>query len=411
MKKYLVGGAVRDMLLKLPIKEKDWVIVGSNPQEMLNTGYSQVGKDFPVFLHPKTHEEYALARTERKSGLGYTGFICNTTSSITIEEDLYRRDLTINAMAYDPNTNVIIDPYHGQQDIQLRLLRHVSHTFNEDPLRVLRVARFAAKLAYMHFTIAPDTLALMKTMSKELITIPSERIWTETKKALITNSPQIYFKILYYCGALKILFPEINMLFNKFSIAENHTEMNIGAYTMQALSKIAFLTNDINIRFSILCRDLDTKFFFNKTQNNINTNYINKKQSGISNIRNLCNRLKIPNKIRNFAETVSKYRNYLYNFKQLPSEILIILFNNFDCWHYPNKIEKIILINKSNITKYKKFQNDALSDQEKFLRSAFSIAQKISTVNIINDGFTGVNISKELYLRRLHALNTWRHKK
>lgn len=217
MKKYLVGGAVRDILLKLPVKERDWVITGANPQDMLNMGYTQVGKSFPVFLHPNNHEEYALARTERKSGSGYTGFIVHTSPLITIEEDLFRRDLTINAMAYDTDGN-LIDPYNGQRDIKLKLLRHVSNAFYEDPLRVLRVARFAAKFKNMGFKIVPETLNFMSKMTNELISISAERIWIETKKALNTNNPQIYFQVLKQCKALSVLFPEIDALFYKSNL-------------------------------------------------------------------------------------------------------------------------------------------------------------------------------------------------
>ncbi|URJ25817.1 tRNA CCA-pyrophosphorylase [Blochmannia endosymbiont of Camponotus sp.] len=406
MEKYLVGGAVRDKLLKLPVQEKDWVVVGSSPQEMLDIGYEQVGKDFPVFLHPESHEEYALARTERKSGQGYTGFICHTAPSITIEEDLYRRDLTINAMAYDSHGN-LVDPYHGQRDIELRLLRHVSHTFHEDPLRVLRVARFAARFAHLNFTIAPETLILMKQMIHELLSLSPERVWTETKKALITDNPQVYFTILRHCGALKILFPELDALFNIPDSTQYCTKINTGCYTMRTLSKAAHLTDDISVRFSVLCRDLGKGILLNKKNKNIK--HHNHRKLGITLIHDLCNRFKIPHEIRNFSKIISEYHGYLYNVKILAPEMLMTLFRVFDCWRRPNRIDQIILISQSEAIRCENYNNYSIN-QENLLRTAFIVTKKISTANIIKDGFTGSNISKELYARRLHALNSWKNK-
>ncbi len=210
MEIFLVGGAVRDELLNYPVKEHDWVVVGATPEQLLELNYRQVGKDFPVFLHPQTKEEYALARTERKSGQGYTGFICDTDPGITLEEDLFRRDLTINAMAR-ADDGTIIDPYGGQADLAARLLRHVSPAFVEDPLRVLRVARFAARYGHLDFVVAPETMLLMTDIvaSGELQLLPYERIWVEIEKALHERSPAQFFATLQACGALDILFPEL----------------------------------------------------------------------------------------------------------------------------------------------------------------------------------------------------------
>jgi tRNA nucleotidyltransferase (CCA-adding enzyme) len=213
VKSYLVGGAVRDALLGLPVKDKDWVVVGATPK-MLDAGYQQVGRDFPVFLHPQSREEYALARTERKSGSGYTGFTCYAAPDVTLEQDLLRRDLTINALAQD-NQGHIIDAYGGQDDLRNRILRHVSPAFSEDPLRVLRVARFAARYAHLSFRIADETMALMTAMTDagELEHLTPERVWKETENALTTRNPQVFFQVLRDCGALKVLFPEIDNLF------------------------------------------------------------------------------------------------------------------------------------------------------------------------------------------------------
>lgn len=404
MKIYLVGGAVRDTLLKLPITEKDWVIVGATPQEMLNIGYEQVGKNFPVFLHPDNHEEYALARTERKSGKGYTEFVCHTSPLITIEEDLSRRDLTINAMAYDAH-GTLIDPYHGQRDIQLKILRHISNTFKEDPLRVLRVARFAAKFTHIHFTIAPETLILMQQMIHELLYLSPERIWIETKKALATNNPQIYFQVLHHCGALKILFPELNILFNIPMLCKWNTnlQINVGDHIINSLKKMAYLTNNITLRFAILCHDIGKGITPHKTW----PIHPNHGILGISLIENLCNKLKIPRKICNFAKIVSQYHEYLYNISSISSKKLMILFKVFNCWKYSYQIKNIINIYKSNNVEYINKENNS-NNIEKFLYTAFMITNKITVKDIINDGFTGINISKELYLRRLNALTLWK---
>ena len=257
MKSYLVGGAVRDALLGLPVKDKDWVVVGATPEAMIDAGYQQVGRDFPVFLHPKSREEYALARTERKSGSGYTGFTCYAAPDVTLEQDLLRRDLTINALAQDENGH-IIDVYGGQNDLRDRLLRHISPAFSEDPLRVLRVARFAARYAHLSFRIADETMALMTAMTDagELEHLTPERVWKETENALTTRNPQVFFQVLRDCGALKVLFPEIDALFGVPAPAKWHPEIDTGIHTLMTLSMAAMLSPEVDVRFSTLCHDL-----------------------------------------------------------------------------------------------------------------------------------------------------------
>ncbi len=257
MQVYLVGGAVRDQLLGLPISDRDFVVVGTTPEAMLEQGFQQVGKDFPVFLHPKTHEEYALARTERKTGAGYTGFSCYSAPDVTIEDDLLRRDLTINAMAQS-DSGEIIDPFNGIKDLENRLLRHVSSAFSEDPLRVLRVARFAARYFEYGFSIAPETLALMQSMAAtgELSHLTAERVWAETEKALKSSSPQVYFDVLRQCGALRVLFPEIDGLFGVPAPEKWHPEIDTGVHTLMVMKVIATLSDDIDIRFAALCHDV-----------------------------------------------------------------------------------------------------------------------------------------------------------
>jgi len=249
MQTYLVGGAVRDSLLNIAIKDKDWVVVGSTPAELINLGYSQVGADFPVFLHPKTKEEYALARTERKSGSGYQGFNCDFNPDITLEEDLLRRDLTVNAMAQNDDGS-IVDPYNGQRDIKEKKLRHVSDAFSEDPLRVLRVARFAARFAHLGFTIADETIELMRDIanSGELALLTPERVWQETERALGESQPWVYFQALRDCNALAIIFPELDNLFGIPQPEKHHPEIDCGIHTLMVLEQASKLSSDINVR-------------------------------------------------------------------------------------------------------------------------------------------------------------------
>lgn len=257
MKVYLVGGAVRDSLLGLAVKDKDWVVVGETEASMKQQGFSQVGSDFPVFLHPESRQEYALARTERKNGKGYTGFTVNSSQNIALEEDLLRRDLTINAMAMDTNQQ-IIDPFNGQQDLQKRVLRHVSDAFQEDPLRVLRVARFAARYHSLGFSVADETMVLMKQMvdNGELQHLVSERVWKETSRALMEDHPEVYFEILRECGALDVWFPELACLWGIPNPAQWHPEIDTGVHTMMVLQQASLLSDSLTIRYAALVHDL-----------------------------------------------------------------------------------------------------------------------------------------------------------
>ncbi|MGL5697276.1 MAG: multifunctional CCA addition/repair protein, partial [Plesiomonas shigelloides] len=256
MQTYLVGGAVRDQLLGLNVTERDWVVVGATPEQLLAQGYQQVGRDFPVFLHPRTHEEYALARTERKQGQGYTGFVCHAAPDVTLEQDLLRRDLTINAIAQAEDGS-LTDPYGGQQDLRDRWLRHVSPAFSEDPLRVLRVARFAARFAHLGFRVAPETLALMQQISTsgELTHLTAERVWKETEKALNSAAPDVYFAVLRACGALTVLFPELDNLFGVPAPEKWHPEIDSGIHTLMALQQAAQRAYGPEVRFAVLCHD------------------------------------------------------------------------------------------------------------------------------------------------------------
>ncbi|MEX1058501.1 MAG: multifunctional CCA tRNA nucleotidyl transferase/2'3'-cyclic phosphodiesterase/2'nucleotidase/phosphatase, partial [Natronospirillum sp.] len=257
LQRYLVGGAVRDQLLDLPVKDRDWVVVGATPEKMLALGYRQVGAEFPVFLHPETGEEYALARKERKAGKGYQGFICDFSPEVTLEEDLARRDFTINAMARSERGE-LIDPFGGQTDLIARQIKHVSLAFREDPLRVIRAARFAARFHPMGFEIHPDTLSLLSEMSEsgELKTLSPQRLWQDLAKALATDTPSVFFYTLRQVSALAQVLPEVDALFGVPQTMMYHPEVDTGGHIMQALDHSAHLTDRLDVRFAVLCHDL-----------------------------------------------------------------------------------------------------------------------------------------------------------
>ena len=255
---YKVGGAVRDQLLGLPVNDTDWVVVGATPDQMTAHGFVAVGRDFPVFLHPKTHEEYALARTERKSGMGYRGFAVHTSADVTLEEDLARRDLTINSIAAPADwtkTSELFDPYNGQKDLKERVLRHVTDAFREDPVRILRLARFAAR--FTDFTVAPETMVLMREMvaAGEVDALVPERVWQEISRGLMEAKPSRMFEILRECGALAVLLPELNRLWGVPQRAEYHPEVDTGVHAMMVLDMSAQLKTPITVRFACLCHD------------------------------------------------------------------------------------------------------------------------------------------------------------
>lgn len=309
METYLVGGAVRDTLLNIPVYDHDWVVVGATPDDMSQQGYSQVGKDFPVFLHPKTKEEYALARTERKSGQGYHGFEVSFDPTVTLEEDLIRRDLTINAMARDAD-GLIIDPYGGQQDLDNKVLRHVSEAFAEDPLRVLRVARFAAKLSAFGFALAPETTELMKTMSAsgELSALTPERVWQEVVKALNTDKPSVFFEVLNQVNALSVLFPELDALKGVEQPEKHHPEGDVWVHTLMVLDASAGLSKDLSVRFAALVHDLGKGL----TPKALWPKHHGHEDAGVPLVAELCQRYRVPKKIQVFAEKVTQYHGLIH---------------------------------------------------------------------------------------------------
>ncbi|OSN08279.1 multifunctional CCA addition/repair protein [Lonsdalea iberica] len=404
MKIYLVGGAVRDGLLHQPVTERDWVVVGATPETLLTLGYQQVGRDFPVFLHPTSREEYALARTERKSGQGYTGFVCNASPDVTLEDDLQRRDLTINAIAQDEDGS-LIDPYGGQRDLESKQLRHVSDAFGEDPLRVLRVARFAARYAHLGFTIAPETLALMRQMvdSGELDSLTPERVWKETEKALGSNSPQVYFERLRDCGALQVLFPEIDNLFGVPAPAQWHPEIDTGVHVMMTLGIAAQLSPEIDVRFASLCHDVGKGL----TPPSLWPRHHGHGPAGIKLIEALCQRLRIPNQIRDLAKLVAEFHDLLHTAPILQPKTLLKLFDSIDVWRKPHRLDQLILTSEADARGRTGFENKPYP-QGDYLREAFKVASSVTSAQVVADGFRNVAIRDELHWRRRRALQNWK---
>lgn len=407
MKSYLVGGAVRDRLLGLPIKDKDWVVVGATPQQMLDAGYQQVGRDFPVFLHPDSHEEYALARTERKSGSGYTGFTCYAAPDVTLEQDLLRRDLTVNALAEDAN-GTIIDPYGGQRDLQQRILRHISPAFAEDPLRVLRVARFAARYAHLSFRIADETLALMREMADagELAHLTPERVWKETESALGTRNPQVFFQTLRDCGALKVLFPEIDALFGVPAPEKWHPEIDTGVHTLMTVSMAAMLSPDIDVRFATLCHDLGKGL----TPKEFWPRHHGHGPAGVKLVEQLCQRLKVPNDIRELAKLVAEFHDLIHTLPILQPKTLVKLFDAIDAWRKPQRVEQIALTSEADVRGRTRFEACDYP-QGRLLREAWIAAKSVGNKEVIEAGFKGPEIREELTRRRIQAVAEWKEKR
>ncbi|QMV50292.1 multifunctional CCA addition/repair protein [Ewingella americana] len=404
MEIYLVGGAVRDSLLNLPVTEHDWVVVGATPEYMLAEGYQQVGKDFPVFLHPVTHDEYALARTERKSGSGYNGFTCYAAPDVTLEQDLMRRDLTINAIAKSAEGE-LFDPYHGQRDIENRLLRHVSDAFGEDPLRVLRVARFAARFAHLGFSVAPETQQLMQQMasSGELEALTAERVWKETEKALQTQDPQVFFQVLRDCGALKVLFPEVDALFGVPAPEKWHPEIDTGIHTLMTLKIAAELTTDVDIRFSALCHDLGKGL----TNPEYWPHHHGHGPAGVKLVENICQRLRVPTHIRDLAKLVAEFHDLIHTVNKLRPETILKLFDTIDVWRKPQRLEQMIFTSEADARGRTGFEQNPYP-QGDYLRGAYAAALTVSIKDIVDSGLQGLEIKEELKKQRIRAIADWK---
>ena len=340
METYLVGGAVRDKLLDIPVKDEDWVVVGAHPEDLLKMGYRQVGKGFPVFLHPETHQEYALARTERKTGPGHNAFDFDASEHVSLEEDLRRRDLTINAMA-QTKSGEIIDPYGGQEDLTNNVLRHVSEAFSEDPLRVMRVARFAAKFKNRGFVVADETMKLMTAMvaSGELETLVAERVWQETELALSTDAPQEFVSVLKQCGALAVILPEVDALFGVPQPEKYHPEIDTGVHILMSLEQVAKLSDDATVRYATLVHDVGKAV----TDKSKWPSHYGHEVLGIPLQQSIAKRLRVPNGHAQLAALVCEHHTKLHRVQQLRPSTLLGLFESLDALRQPKRLERFLL--------------------------------------------------------------------
>ena len=353
LKVYCVGGAVRDQLLGLPVQDHDWVVVGSTPEQMAALGYKPVGADFPVFLHPETHEEYALARTERKVAQGYKGFSVYASPEVTLEQDLLRRDFTINAIAQDAQGN-LIDPYGGQADIKAGVLRHVSDAFAEDPVRILRGARFAARFG---FTFAPETLALMRRMvdNGQVDALVAERVWQELARGLMEKHPSRFFTTLRECGALKKILPEMEALFGVPQPAHYHPEIDCGVHVLMVIEDTAKCGHALEVRFAALGHDLGKA----TTPEDTLPRHIGHEQRSVDLLKGLCERLRVPAECRDLAMLVARHHGNVHRARDLRADTIVKLFDSCDLWRKPERFTQILQACESDAHGRTGHENDA----------------------------------------------------
>lgn len=401
MKIYLVGGYVRDQLLGLKTKDRDWVVVGSTPSEMLEMDYRQVGKDFPVFLHPQTNEEYALARTERKTAPGYAGFSFDADAGVTLEEDLARRDLTINAIA-QADDGRLIDPFNGQADLKNKLLRHVSPAFVEDPVRILRVARFAARFANLGFNIADETMKLMASMvtNGEVDALVPERVWQETVTALNEKTPSRFFEVLRDCGALKKLFPEIDQLWGVPQPEKHHPEIDTGIHAMMVLTQAARLSNDPKVRFAALVHDLGK----GSTPKDQWPRHIEHEARGVPLVEQLCDRYRIPNDYRELAILVTRYHLHYHRAAELRDDTFIKTLDSLDAFRRPERFEQFLLACEADSRGRTGYEEQDF-EQPEIYRKVFAAANAIDAKVLVQQGLQGKAIKEALSKLRVQAIN------
>ncbi len=404
METYLVGGAVRDKLLGYPFSERDWVVVGATPEAMEADGFRPVGKDFPVFIHPRTGEEYALARTERKTGRGYKGFHFHTGPDVGLEDDLARRDLTINAMARDRDGN-LVDPFDGRRDLEERLLRHVSPAFSEDPLRVLRVARFAARYHHLGFVVAAETLGLMRELavSGELEALTPERVWTELNKALSERSPRVFVEVLRQCGALRALLPEVDRLFGVPQRADYHPEVDTGTHILMSLDRSAELSDDPRVRFAVLVHDLGK----GTTSSEILPRHIGHEERGIDLVHSLCDRLRVPNEYRELAVPVTRLHLLCHKAFELRPVTLLRLFQAADAFRKPERFELVLRAVEADARGREGFA-DTPYPQGRWLRELLAHLQTLSPRPFVDKGLKGAAIGEALDRAREEAIRDFR---
>jgi tRNA nucleotidyltransferase (CCA-adding enzyme) len=400
MQVFLVGGAVRDRLLGRPVRERDYVVVGATPAAMESLGYRPVGRDFPVFLHPQTHEEYALARTERKTARGYHGFVFHADPEVTLEQDLARRDLTINAIA-EGEDGRLIDPFDGQRDIEARVLRHVSPAFAEDPVRLLRLARLAAQLQPFGFSVAPETEALLRELvaSGELDALVPERVWAECEKALASPAPARFFEILRGCGALRVLFPELDRLFGVPQPPRYHPEIDTGVHTLMVLEQATRLSASPEVRFAALVHDLGK----GTTPADILPSHHGHEERGVSLIEALATRLRVPKRYREIAIRVARYHGWVHRVFELRPVTVMKLLEGIDALRRPEGLEPFLQAVEADFRGRKDFA-DRPYPQADAVRAAVQAAAAVSPQPLLERGLQGTQLGSALRKARIAAI-------
>jgi tRNA nucleotidyltransferase (CCA-adding enzyme) len=410
MQTYLVGGAIRDVLLGRPGSDRDWVVVGATPEEMAAQGYLPVGRDFPVFLHPRTREEYALARTERKSAPGYRGFVVHASPEVTLEQDLARRDLTVNAMALpadraepSPDLAHLVDPFHGRQDLQHKVLRHVTDAFREDPVRILRVARFAARFA--DFSVAPETLALMREMvaAGEADALVPERVWQELARGLMETKPSRMFELLRDCGALAVLLPEVDRLWGIPQPEAHHPEVDTGRHLMLVLDMAARLDAPLAVRFACLVHDLGK----GTTPAEVLPRHIGHEQRSVDLLREVCERWRVPVELRELAEVVAREHGNIHRSAGLGAQALVRLLERCDAFRKPGRFEQALLACECDARGRLGMDERAYPERERLL-AALAAARSVQTETIAREaqqaGAAGPRIGEAIARARVAAV-------
>ena len=406
MQIYLVGGAVRDRQLGIPVEERDWVVVGAAKGELEQQGYRRVGRSFPVYLHPESGEEYALARTETKTEPGYRGFATKAGENVTLEEDLARRDLTINAMAEDANGR-LIDPYGGREDLKNRVLRHVSDAFREDPVRILRVARFAARFAGRGFRVADETLGLMREMvaDGEADSLIPERVWRETESALAENNPEVFFEIMREVGALKVIYPELDGLFGVPQTARWHPEIDTGVHVMMALRQAALQPASTEVRFAILVHDLGKA----ATPKDILPQHPGHEERSVDLIVPLCERLGVPNRYRELAILVARYHGLCHRAAELRPRTILKILEATDAFRRPDRFADFLSACAAD-ARGRKGLEDRAYPQAGLLQAALGAASVVSPEPFVKDGLVADQIGDAMRRARIEAIGKARRK-
>ncbi|GAA4425685.1 multifunctional CCA addition/repair protein [Acidovorax lacteus] len=406
MQIYMVGGAVRDQLLGRPVNDHDWVVVGATPEQMEAAGYLPVGRDFPVFLHPDTREEYALARTERKSGRGYRGFVVQSSPDVTLEQDLARRDLTINSIAAPSawtSTTELFDPYGGVRDLQARMLRHVTDAFREDPVRILRVARFAAR--FTDFAVAPETLALMREMVAhgEADHLVPERVWQELARGLMEAQPSRMFEVLRACGALRVLLPEVDRLWGVPQRAEYHPEVDTGVHLMMVLDMAAQLEAPLAVRFACLTHDLGK----GTTPADVLPRHIGHEQRSARLLQGVCERLRIPVDCRELADVVAREHGNIHRSAELSAAALVRLLERCDALRKPARFADVLLACECDARGRLGFEDRPYPQRPRLwaaLQAALAVATAPIAAEAAAQGLRGPQVGERVHAARVAAI-------